>query len=264
MKILLTTRRETAERRNPIALLDLAAYWRSVGYRVDCSYLDQLKTSKVKRQAYDLVGLSVLQTLRENHPVEDGLYLKRRFDAEIVIGGKWAQTIGPEEESVLMSHGIKVYSGAGEQYFGNQGIDYEQYPSWEDVDFQTLNDVRSDIMSSRGCPYGCHFCHNTEKKLSFFSARRTSDNIELLFRLGVKHVFCCDDIFTLRASHMEAIYHELKRRGIDIEGKMEFFAHINHIHDEYSPMDKDLSAFAGQRWDRIRRRPDVEADGKRF
>jgi radical SAM superfamily enzyme YgiQ (UPF0313 family) len=125
--------------------------------------------------------------------------------------------------------GIRVFSGAGEHYFSDQAIDFEEYPSWSKIDFETLNDVHADVMSTRGCPYHCHFCHNTEKNLSFFSPKRTADNIELLFNLGMNRIFFCDDIFTLKAAHMESLYNELRKRNIFIENRNEFFTHINHI-----------------------------------
>ncbi len=232
MKILLTTRREKFEQRNPIALLDLAAYWRNFGHTLDCYYLDQLKSRKSRRNSYDVVGLSVLQVINESHPIRDALFLKKRFDAEIVIGGKWTQTTTEKERSLLISHGIKVYPGAGENYFTNQEISFGRYPSWDRVDLETLDDARPDIMSTRGCPYHCHFCHNTEKQICFFSPMRTADNIGLLLSHGARKISFCDDIFTLRASHMEGLYNELKRKNINIEGKNEFFTHIKHINPE--------------------------------
>jgi radical SAM superfamily enzyme YgiQ (UPF0313 family) len=232
MNILLTTRREVAERRNPIAILDLGGYLRSFGHTVDCYYLDQLNGPPMHNNSYDLVGLSVLQALKENAPLKDAIYLKKRFGTEVVVGGKWTQTIREDEKPYLTNNGIRVCVGAGENYFINQEIDFKEYPSWDRVDFETLNDVRPDIMSTRGCPYHCYFCHNTEKKLSFFSAKRTVDNIELLFNLGAKNIFFCDDIFTLRASHMEDLYNELKRRNINIENRNEFFTHINDINTD--------------------------------
>ena len=93
MKILLTTRGEGAERRNPIALLDLAAYMGASGHTLDCYYLDQLGKSAGNKKAYDLVGLSVLQVARENIPLWDALYLRNEFDTQVVVGGKWTKTV---------------------------------------------------------------------------------------------------------------------------------------------------------------------------
>ena len=228
----MTTRRETAERRNPIALLDLAAYSRRFGHAVDCYYLDQVRHRHFDGISYDVVGLSVLQTLNEETPLKDAQYLREKFKTETVVGGKWTRTMTDGQEEHLANHGVSVAKGAGESFFGGPEIDYDAYPSWERVDFETLEDARPDIMSSRGCPYHCHFCHNTEKRLSFFNPRRTADNIELLFQLGVKRISFCDDIFTLQSARMDALYQELERRSIPIENRSEFFTHINHIHEE--------------------------------
>jgi radical SAM superfamily enzyme YgiQ (UPF0313 family) len=232
VRILLTTRRELAERRNPIALLDLAAYLRQFGHAVDCYYIDQIEAHKNTGRPYDIVGLSVLQTLNENAPVRDALYLKRTFRREVVVGGKWTQTMDEKQKTILTQNGIQVWTGPGERYFVDQEVNISSYPSWDRADFESLNDVRADIMSTRGCPYHCHFCHNTETKISFFSPARTANNIELLLKLGAKQLFFCDDIFTLRISHMAELYNELKRRGLDIEGRAEFFTHVNHINPE--------------------------------
>ena len=232
MKILLTTRREKAEQRNPIALLDLAAYLREFGHYVDCYYLDQLAKLNGKWISYDLVGLSVLQVLSEETSLKDSLYLKKKYGTHTVIGGKWAQTLSEQQKGRFENEGIEVYIGQGERYFINQSIDFESYPSWDRCDFETLQDVRADVMSTRGCPYHCHFCHNTEKKLSFFSPQRTADNIQLLFDLGVQRIFFCDDILTLRASHMAKLYEGMKRGNIPFENRTEFFTHINHLQSE--------------------------------
>jgi hypothetical protein len=184
MNILLTTRGEEIEQRNPIAILDLAAYLRSFWHSVDCYYLDQLNSQPLGDKSYDIVGLSVLQVTKENTPMKDAIYLKKRFGTHVVVGGKWTQTMIDKQKAYLISNGIEVYVGAGEHYFVSREVDFESYPSWNRIDFEMLKDVRPDIMSTRGCPYHCHFCHNTEKKLFFFSAKRTADNIELLFNLG--------------------------------------------------------------------------------
>jgi radical SAM superfamily enzyme YgiQ (UPF0313 family) len=232
MKILLTTRREKAEARNPIAILDLAAYARSFGHTVDCYYLDQIAAGKAPEERYDMIGLSVLQVLKEDQPLKDARYLKKRFGTEVVVGGKWTQTIPAEQKNRFDDSGLKVHVGPGEPFFTTAEIDYKTYPAWNRIDFVTLNDVRADVMSARGCPYRCNFCHNTENKLSFFDARRTADNIDLLFKLGASYISFVDDIFTLKPAHMEALYYELKERSIDIEHRNEFFTHVNQINEE--------------------------------
>ena len=137
-----------------------------------------------------------------------------------------------EQRSGLQNNGIEICAGPGEGYFHQGEIDFGGYPSWQAVDFQTLRDVNEEVMSARGCPYHCNFCHNTERRVSFFTASRTADNIELLFRLGTRQIFIVDDIFTLRASHMANLLHEAQRRGIPLEGRNRFFSHVSHLSPE--------------------------------
>ncbi len=231
MKILLTTRQEPAEPRNPIGILDLSAYLRSFGHEVDCYYIEKIKDLDISG-GYDVVGLSVLQSVDGCDPLEDALYLKNKFKTKTVVGGKWTRTINDKQKDIFEKNQIEICCGAGENYFIDREIDFENYPAWDRVDFDTLGDVQMEIMSTRGCPYRCHFCHNTEKKVSYFTASRTAENIQLLINSGVTGVFFVDDIFTLKSAHMAGIYNELIKRGIQIEGRNMFFAHVNHINEK--------------------------------
>jgi len=53
MNILLPTRREGAEQRTLIALLDWVAYLRAFGHTVDCYYLDPLKNDPLNKKSSD-------------------------------------------------------------------------------------------------------------------------------------------------------------------------------------------------------------------
>lgn len=229
MNILLTQRKfKTAEAaNNPIALLDLAPYIRGLGHEVECFYLDKLPDKK-----YDIVGMSILNY--EKQVIKDALYLKNKFkDAKIVIGGKGTTSFNNKDNQYLKDENIEIWPKKGEKYFsGIEDIDFNNYPSWDLRDLKTLHVDKEGVMSSRGCPYNCHFCHNTEKRLSFFTAKRTVDNIELLFKIGRKNIAFVDDIFTLNTQHMLDIYKECKKRGISIEGKNWFLSHINHINNK--------------------------------
>ena len=83
---MLTTRKEPLEPRNPIALLDLAQYLRSLRHSVDCYYISQLRAGEVKGEHYDIVGLSVLQAIREEDPLKDAIWLKEMFKTKVVDG----------------------------------------------------------------------------------------------------------------------------------------------------------------------------------
>ncbi|MBW1855524.1 MAG: radical SAM protein [Deltaproteobacteria bacterium] len=203
-------------------------------------------------KSYDIIGLSVLEAIREDDPLKDAVWLKKRFGPKVVVGGKWTQTITDEEKAFLERNGIDICTEEGETYFEDHDIDIHNYPSWSRIDFETLGETHIEIMSTRGCPHHCYFCHNTEKHLSFFSASRTADNIELLFNLGKDQLFIVDDIFTLKPSHMEELYVELKRRNIQIENRNSFFTHVKHINDEtlywmkkYKPLEIQIGIQSG-------------------
>lgn len=219
---------KTPSTSNAIGILDLAAYCRQAGYTVDCYPIDCIPI-----RDYDLVGLSVFSSFKDE-AIGDALYLKQRFvDAEIVVGGRWTKYIDASEVALLGSNCINIWSERGEEYFSPEtDIDFSRYPSWSDRDLMTLQAHGTNIMSSRGCPYHCNFCHNTEKTISFFSPQRTVNNIEMLFNAGQAEVFFVDDIFTMNNNHMLGIYQECSRRNIDIRGKNRFFSHVNYINRE--------------------------------
>lgn len=229
MRLLLTTIKDEQEIRNPIAILDLAAYYRMQGHTVDCYYLQQLEAGAAAGRQYDWVGLSVLYARSQEAILAAAAYLKKTFQAKIVVGGKHMETLTPMQIEEFRALEVEVYPGKGELYFSQEAIDYQSYPSWSREDFKTLEDVRIDVMSSRGCPHHCYFCHNTEQQVHFFSPRRTADNVELLFLLGAPEIFFVDDIFTVSAGHMEAVYTELKRRKVAIERRSIFFTHVNYV-----------------------------------
>ena len=230
MNILLTQRRSNnrGSGNNPIALLDLSPYLRNLGHSLDSYFLDELPNNR----KYDVIGLSSLTYAKIM--VEDALYLRAKFkDTKIVVGGKGARCFDPIETQILKENNVEIWTRSGEEYFSRkEDIDYNNYPSWDAADLKNLRVKNEGLMSSRGCPYHCNFCHNTEKKISFFPAPRTVDNLELLFKLGRDYVFFVDDIFTIKVEHMLDIYEECKKRNILIEGKNQFFAHINYINEE--------------------------------
>lgn len=226
MNILLTTRQDPAEARNPVAILDLAAFLRQQGHVVDCYFVD-----RVPDRPYDLVGLSVLRAI-DDQPIQDALALRQRFSGKVVVGGKWAETASPAERATLEAHDIELHAGPGEPYFRPGPFHLQDYPAWDKRDFETLGEVHYEIMSTRGCAYHCNFCHNTETKLSFFSPRRTADNIELLLSLGIQEIFFVDDIFTLKPDHMAGLLGELEHRGVSLANRCMFFTHVNYTNEK--------------------------------
>jgi radical SAM superfamily enzyme YgiQ (UPF0313 family) len=247
MNILLTLRKwhEKSDFDNPIGLLDLGAFLRKQGHDVDLYYIDDIPQGN----RYDLVGVSVFTDDFGKKAVWNDLYgLKERFgNSKIVVGGRYTHYLNRSEIKELEKDGFEIWVGDGELYFSKQDeIDYPVYPSWQRKDLETLNTNGNAVMSSRGCPYDCSFCHNIQKKVSFFHPMRTVDNIQLLFERKVDHVFIIDDIFTIRKKHMLDVLHGCNRRGVEIKGKNKFFTHINLINEDIASVMQRFDPFEVQ------------------
>lgn len=77
-----------------------------------------------------------------------------------------------------------------------------------------------NVMTSRGCPFGCNFCAtpvNWGRRVRMRSPERVADEIEALVgRYGSKVVFFCDDTFNVSARRIEEMCDALLRRKLDI------------------------------------------------
>lgn len=74
------------------------------------------------------------------------------------------------------------------------------------------------LITSRGCPYGCTYCHNIfGKKTRFMSVPAVLREIEkMVDKYGVRDIEILDDIFNLDLERAKAICDEIVRRGIKI------------------------------------------------
>jgi radical SAM superfamily enzyme YgiQ (UPF0313 family) len=161
-----------------------------------------------------------------------------------------------------------VWDGPGEKLFnGGLSVDYSSYPAWFAADFYALDRLHSmtEAMSSRGCPYRCHFCHNTEPKMQFFSPERTVSNAALILNVIGRHrVFFVDDVFATNAQRMREILAEADLAGLELRKRTCFFVHVNHTSGErldaiaeYEPQEVQMGVESGD--DGM-----LEAMGKRF
>jgi len=88
----------------------------------------------------------------------------------------------------------------------------------------------STMISSRGCPYQCHFCFKqpSDKNIRFRSPERVVDEMEFLVdRYGIKEIMFYDDVMTAKRSHVVGICEEILRRGLKV--KWEAPARIEHV-----------------------------------
>ncbi len=229
MRVLLTQIPSPREPRTPISLMDLAAYGRQRGHAIDVAYLDDA----VNTDGYDFIGLSSLTFNRS--VVASIAALRQQYPGRIIFGGKGAETLLGKDREELARFEVEVFRGPGEHLFNdNTAIDYEHYPAWSIDDFSSLDteQIMREAMSSRGCPYCCCFCHNTEPKVQHFSAERTVVNASLILdTVGRPTVFFVDDVFALRADRMYSLLETADKAGLELRKRTQFFVHISLIDD---------------------------------
>lgn len=74
------------------------------------------------------------------------------------------------------------------------------------------------MITSRGCPYNCLFCHRPHlgKKFRTRSAINVVDEMEECANMGIKEILVYDDIFTLDRQRVMDICRFILERGLDI------------------------------------------------
>lgn len=229
MRLLLTQPFVPREHRTPIPLMDLATYGRKHGHDVTVGYTQD--AGEVAGD-YDVVGVSALLFNQETRIAL--LNLRRRYAGRIVLGGKATTTLQHNDFTLAESLGVEVFCGNGEQFFAPQlPYSLEDYPAWDERDFRLLDKgmpLMTEMMSSRGCPYHCHFCHNTEPRVQHFSVERIIANAQLILgTMQRNRVFLVDDTFSLSARRMTAILEAADSIGLDLRDRTCFFIHIDHI-----------------------------------
>lgn len=94
-----------------------------------------------------------------------------------------------------------------------------QYKSPE-IPAQYRDLTGTHVISSRGCPYACHFCsvhHFFKGRWAFRTPANVADELERLVQeQGVRHVYFSDDLFTLNPQRTIGICREILERNIDI------------------------------------------------
>lgn len=92
-------------------------------------------------------------------------------------------------------------------------VDTRPYAFWPSMAPVGVRRHRS-LVTSRGCPYGCIYCHrNHGKRFRPHSAERVLEEIGLLVRQGVTDFEVVDDVFNLDRSRVQAICEGVLRAG---------------------------------------------------
>lgn len=99
---------------------------------------------------------------------------------------------------------------------------YEKVASPHGVDVtNSVSAKYAPIMTSRGCRFGCLYCHiSTEKenigKLRLHSVKRVTEEVEILKSLGVKRLFFEDDSLFAMKNRAKELFTIVKDRNISI------------------------------------------------
>jgi anaerobic magnesium-protoporphyrin IX monomethyl ester cyclase len=113
-------------------------------------------------------------------------------------------------------------------------LDNLPFPKWEHLPYDRYTLPKSattgplpylPMLTSRGCPFGCHYCPypvNQGLPFRFRSAENVVDEIERLVKdLGIQYIIFRDPMFSLRQDRVVAICNEIQRRRLSIRWKCE-------------------------------------------
>ncbi len=118
-------------------------------------------------------------------------------------------------------------------------LDSLPYPAYHLLPMEKYNSIIGDyptstIISSRGCPYRCHFCFKqpSDDKVRFRSAAKVVSEMDYLVKnFKVREIMFYDDVMTFSRQHVMGICQEILARNIKV--KWESPARVDNA-------DKDL------------------------
>lgn len=233
----------------PLNLGYIASYLRKHAPDVEVKIFDGMTNQNVKELLLgfrpDVVGVTAVTPQAPSaYALLDWVRTTLGYYVYTVIGGVHASAL-PDEAS---QHADTVVIGEGELAFKNivinfsngersakvfQGVpldDLDEIPSpaFELIDmteylkhgppFPGLNGKIMSMVTSRGCPFKCVFCHNSSRtsKVRYFSALRIVEEI-LYFKAkyGIDCVFFNDDEFLINRKRLEELAVLFKKFGVD-------------------------------------------------
>ncbi|MFX0062878.1 MAG: B12-binding domain-containing radical SAM protein [Candidatus Hermodarchaeota archaeon] len=103
-------------------------------------------------------------------------------------------------------------------------LDSSLPPAWELINrkkYGFIGNARVDvamIMSSRGCPYNCHYCAFTgDKRYRTRSVNNVVNEIKSLIRQGYKYISFCDDNFLANKRRVHKIMDKIIQEKIKVK-----------------------------------------------
>ncbi len=120
-------------------------------------------------------------------------------------------------------------------------LDELPFPAWDLLPFNKYDEINSPhgsitpgkkrryapLMTSRGCPFRCEYCHISEEKeagsstgdigsLRLKSIDRVMHEVEILRSLGVTHLYIEDDSLLAKKTRIKDLFHRLTGLGMKI------------------------------------------------
>ncbi|MGH9685853.1 MAG: B12-binding domain-containing radical SAM protein [Candidatus Acidiferrales bacterium] len=166
--------------------------------------------------------------------------VRREACLDYVLRGEPDATVyelvtGQPEEEIL---GLEARTTGG--WKENQSRPFEKdldklpFPKWERLPYKQYRLPRSSatakraflpMLTSRGCPFGCHYCPypvGQGLQWRFRSPKNVVDEIEHLVKdLGIEYVLFRDPMFSMRQDRVVEICNEIQRRNLAFKWKCE-------------------------------------------
>ncbi len=236
----------------PIGIYYLAAVLRENGHEVEIVNWYNLKDLSLARKTFqtlrpDLIGFSIFNANRWGAIDLSQVAKEVLPNTPIVFGGVGATFLWehflkhfPEIDYVILGEGetpflelVKGLSGSltTEELSQIKGLalrvdgrPFTLGPADFTPDIDQLPDparyfVFQHVISSRGCPWNCVFCGSPrfwKRKVRFHSPEYFVEQLERLYRQGIRFFYVSDDTFTLKKERVIRICEEILKRKLHI------------------------------------------------
>ncbi len=152
---------------------------------------------------------------------EDALKACKAIDYGIVCEGEKAIIELCEGEDMRMIKGLLYRSEEGVKYNGDRefenNLDAVRFPTYHKFELQRYMLKEVDLITSRGCPYGCIYCTvrlSSGNRVRMRSASSVADEIEYWYKNGYRNLEIADDNFSFSKERVHQICEEISKKKL--------------------------------------------------
>jgi len=87
------------------------------------------------------------------------------------------------------------------------------------------------LVTSRGCPFSCHFCYNHDRHYRYRSTEHVMEEIVSIYRRGIRDIEILDDTFTFRRERAAALFDALIRERLPISFRIK--SRVDVVDEEF-------------------------------